>query len=180
MFVDLLSLADKPGQRSFRGYLLNMNELFERFVRAMFEKTTKNFTGLTTLKERHALDIERRVHIQPDVILRARSAQVAIDAKYKVTKIEAKHPDLYQLVTYCMALGLVGQGISVPEGILVYPASERQNAQELDKELNIITAKGPTSQLRISAIWLDLNSADLLNETEDRLLGIVSCLANNN
>jgi 5-methylcytosine-specific restriction enzyme subunit McrC len=175
MFVDLMSLTDRPGKRSFHGYLLNMNELFERFVRAMFEKTSKKFTGLTALKEEpHDLDIEGRVHIHPDVIVRTRSAQIAIDAKYKVTKSQAKHPDLYQVVAYCAALGLMGQGLTVPEGILVYPASERQNALELDKELRIITAKGRKSELRISAIWLDLDSADLLKATENRFLGVLT------
>jgi McrBC 5-methylcytosine restriction system component len=37
LFIDLLSISDKPGERMFNGYLLDMNKLFERFVISVFK-----------------------------------------------------------------------------------------------------------------------------------------------
>ena len=38
LFIDLLSISDQTGKTRFNGYLLGMNELFERFVRSMFAR----------------------------------------------------------------------------------------------------------------------------------------------
>jgi len=160
LFTDLMSLSDRPGKRYFSGYLLDMNELFERFVAAMFERAARTVPAVRVEYQRHHyLDMDRRVSIIPDLVLRGPDdAIVIVDAKYKRTKEQgrAKHPDLYQIITYCCtAFELVGQERNQTQGILVYPKSELTD--ELEGQLRIITRKGPSSELTVKVIWLDLN-----------------------
>jgi 5-methylcytosine-specific restriction endonuclease McrBC regulatory subunit McrC len=96
-----------------------------------------------------------------------------VDAKYKRTKgpDKAKHPDLYQVISYCVSLGLIGQASSAAQGVLVYPASER--GPELEGLLRVVTSKGPSSDLSIRVMWLDLDSQDLIGEARQAFTRIL-------
>ena len=85
---------------------------------------------------------------------------MAVDAKYKRTggAGQANHPDLYQVISYSTALGLVGQESTSAQGVLVYPVSE--HSAELDGCLRVITNKQRSSDLTIRVIWLDLGCED--------------------
>jgi 5-methylcytosine-specific restriction endonuclease McrBC regulatory subunit McrC len=179
LFIDLMSLSDRPGERYFSGYLLDMNALFERFVAAMFERAARTVPAVQVEYHRdHYLDIDRKVSIIPDLILRGPDdANVVVDTKYKRTKEQgrAQHPDLYQIIAYCTALGLVGPERNQAQGILVYPRSEWTD--ELEGELPIITRKGPSSELTVKVIWLDLDAENLVKETHDRFLKVLEDLS---
>jgi 5-methylcytosine-specific restriction enzyme subunit McrC len=162
LFIDLLSISDKPGETTFNGYLLDMNELFERFVISVF-KQAEGSVPVVSVKnhKKHHLDLDGSSGIEPDLTLEGPShSLVAVDAKYKRTKgpDKAKHPDLYQVISYCVSLGLIGQ-VSIPvQGILVYPRAE--SSPELEGVLRVITSKRPSSELSIRVICLDLDSQD--------------------
>jgi 5-methylcytosine-specific restriction endonuclease McrBC regulatory subunit McrC len=152
-----------------------MNELFERFVISVF-KRVEDSVPLVSVKDhkKHCLDIDNRVRIEPDLTLEGPSrALVAVDAKYKRTKGQekAKHPDLYQVISYCVSLGLIGQASTPVQGILVYPVSER--SPELEGPLRVITSKGPSSDLSIRVMWLDLDSQDLIAEAKQKFTRIL-------
>jgi 5-methylcytosine-specific restriction enzyme subunit McrC len=95
------SLLDKPGPRDASAFLLDMNDLFQRY--------------LTEQLRRRLLDVQERVRMRPDLVFkRGRDAVYVGDAKYKLTGSGLAHnPDFYQLLAYTTAMDL-------PEGVLVY------------------------------------------------------------
>jgi len=150
LFIDLLSISDKPGETTFNGYLLDMNKLFERFVISVF-KLAKESVPLISVKDHlsHHLDLDGCTGIVPDVTLEGPNrSMVAVDAKYKRTKGQEKamHPDLYEVISYCTALGLIGQASTQVQGIIVYPAAE--SSAELNGLLRVITSKRPSARPR--------------------------------
>jgi 5-methylcytosine-specific restriction endonuclease McrBC regulatory subunit McrC len=166
LFIDLLALSDSPGEITFYGYLLDMSELFERFVIAMFRKAGE-IVPLVAVKDHqsYALDLGNKIGINPDLTLEGPNrSMVAVDAKYKRTigDGKAKHPDLYQIIAYCTALGLVSQQETPVQGILVYPVSE--SSYELADTLRVITTKKPSSELSIRTVWLDLHAEDVVGD----------------
>jgi 5-methylcytosine-specific restriction enzyme subunit McrC len=175
LFIDLLSISDKPGETTFNGYLLDMNELFERFVISVF-KRAKESVPLVSVTDHmsHHLDLDRSTGIVPDLTLEGPNrSMVAVDAKYKRTKGQekAKHPDLYQVISYCLALGSIGQASTPVQGILVYPAGEI--SAELNGLLRVITSKSPSSELSIQVIWLDLDSQDVVQNAKQTFTRIL-------
>lgn len=175
LFIDLLSISDKPGETTFNGYLLDMNKLFERFVISVFKRAEES-VPLVSVKDHksHHLDLDRSTDIVPDLTLEGPNrSMVAVDAKYKQTKGQekAKHPDLYQVISYCVAMGLIGLASTPVQGILVYPAAER--SPELEGLLRVITSKRPSSELSIRFIWLDLDSQDLVGDAKQTFTRIL-------
>jgi 5-methylcytosine-specific restriction endonuclease McrBC regulatory subunit McrC len=164
-FIDLLSLSDKSGSRPFHAYLLDMNVLFERFVISIFERA-QTFVPLVAVQHHksYPLTTNGTLQVCPDVTLKGpNNLQIAVDAKYKRTNGNtAKHPDLYQVVSYCTSLGLIGQDATPMQGILVYPSDQRTS--ELDGVLKVITSKGGSSELSIRVLWLDLASENVVSE----------------
>jgi len=181
LFVDMMSLSEKPGKRRFSGFLLNMNVLFERFVISMFQRASRTVIGVSAKpQEWRYLTMDGRLRLRPDLLLNRRSGPtIPLDAKYKNTKgpDKAKHPDLYQIIAYCSALGAIGEQKSSPQGILVYPRSEVADEAELTAELDIITRQGRQSELRIAVLGLDLRSPEVIKDTEKRFLEILRCVS---
>jgi len=168
LFIDLLSISDEPGETTFNGYLLDMNRLFERFVISVFENAGESVSLVAVRPQQcHSLDLDHRTGIVPDLTLEGPSGSImAVDAKYKRTEApgQAKHPDLYQVISYCVALGLIAQTATPVQGILVYPRVER--SPELEGILRIITNKRPSSELSIRVIWLNLDCQDPVGDAE--------------
>jgi len=176
LFIDLLSLSDETGDFEYDGFLLDMNLLFERFVAAMFQRAAQDRPEINVrYQPTFPFDVSKSVKIEPDLVIEGPKGQrLPIDAKYKRTQgAKAKHPDLYQIVSYCTALGLINapRNPDSPHGILIYPVHERAN--DLPDELNVITALDGSSQLQIRIEWLDLASKDLLTDTLDRFSNIL-------
>lgn len=110
-----LTLQDIVGEMQASSFMLDMNELFERFVT---ERLQQILRGRLEVKGQHRdrLDEERTVAIRPDLVFRtAGSPRFVADIKYKLTGEDAsgRHPDYYQLLAYTTALDL-------PEGALIY------------------------------------------------------------
>ncbi len=100
------------GRRPFPAFCLDVGRLFEAFVAHL---VTDGLPDARVTAQRAApLDRDRQVWLHPDlVVARAGRAVVVLDTKYKHAAPDSA--DLYQLATYCQALG-------VPHGVLVYPA----------------------------------------------------------
>ena len=110
-----LTLQDTFGELEASSFMLDMNELFERFVT---ERLRRALRGRLDIKDQHFshLDESREVAIRPDLLFRlAGSDRFVADIKYKLTGDSAGGPnaDLYQLLAYTTALDL-------PEGMLIY------------------------------------------------------------
>jgi len=110
-----LTLRDDIGGTQASAFMLDMNELFERFVT---ERLTRALRGKLEVKSQHddRLDTNEAVTIRPDLVFQtAGKPRFVADIKYKLTSDTAIGPnaDLYQLLAYTTAL-------NVPEGLLIY------------------------------------------------------------
>ena len=110
-----LTLQDAVGETQASSFMLDMNELFERFVT---ERLRRALRGRLDVKDQHRDKLDERgtVAIRPDLLFRSGgSARFIADIKYKLTDDAAggRHPDYYQLLAYTTALDL-------PEGVLIY------------------------------------------------------------
>ncbi len=110
-----LTLQDAVGETQASSFMLDMNELFERFVT---ERLRRELRGRLEVKGQHQdrLDEGRTVTIKPDLVFRtAGFPRFVADIKYKLTDEAAggRNADYYQLLAYTTALDL-------PEGVLIY------------------------------------------------------------
>ena len=110
-----LTLQDAVGETQASSFMLDMNELFERFVT---ERLRRALWGRLDVKDQHRdrLDEESHVKIRPDLVFSSQGfPRFVADIKYKLTGEDAsgRHPDYYQLLAYTTALDL-------PEGVLIY------------------------------------------------------------
>ena len=110
-----LTLQDDIGVTQASSFMVDMNELFERFVT---ERLRRALRSRLDIKAQHNgnLDEERSVTIRPDLLFSAKgSPRFVADIKYKLTDDTAagRAADYYQLLAYTTALDL-------PEGVLIY------------------------------------------------------------
>ncbi len=111
------------GQVRAAGFLVDMNRVFEGFVR----RAVREELGLVERdfpdRSRAFLDQAKRIRLRPDLTWwRAGRYAFVGDAKYKrVHHAQVPNADLYQLLAYTTALDL-------PGGILIYAKGERDPA----------------------------------------------------
>ena len=115
LVLENLTLQDDIGATQASSFMLDMNDLFERFVT---ERLRRALRGRLDVKDQHrdTLDDERTVAIRPDLVFRASNTpRFVADIKYKLTDEAAggRNADYYQLLAYTTALDL-------PEGVLIY------------------------------------------------------------
>ena len=116
LLLDNLTLVDRRGGTTAASFMVNMNDLFERFVTERLRRALQG--RLVVEGQTHdTLDIEKKVRIRPDLRFRhPRTGSVTYvgDIKYKLTAdATARSADYYQLLAYTTALNL-------PEGVLIY------------------------------------------------------------
>ena len=110
-----LTLQDVVGTTQASSFMLDMNELFERFVTERLRRALRSHLDV---KSQHSdnLDEDGTVAIQPDLLFSLGGApKFVADIKYKLTDDAAggRAADYYQLLAYTTAL-------DVPEGVLIY------------------------------------------------------------
>ena len=136
------SLRDQTGKTLGISFTVDMNTLFERFVEKIIgREARKARLQLVAQAPRH---LSTDVPMRPDLVLRAGGLDLAVgDAKYK--EPDDRRPpneDLYQLLAYCVSLGLT-------RGLLIYSG-------ELDTQYLVQRA----------GITLEATSVDLTGKTE--------------
>ncbi len=146
-----LTLRDAVGETQASSFMLDMNELFERFVT---ERLRRALRGRLDVKDQHRdrLDEERTVAIKPDLLFRSGgSSRFVADIKYKLTDDAAagRHPDYYQLLAYTTALDL-------SEGVLIYCLdANRPDDPDLDHNGSPVRSSGslePTAPAGTAAV----------------------------
>jgi len=119
--AELILAEQSPDLRSgsgaqLPGIAIDLETVFEAFLAAALNQAART-RGLrcTAQDTHHRLDAARRIAIRPDVTLyRDAQPSTVLDAKYKASDRKPGHrEDLYQITSYCTALGL-------PTGHLVY------------------------------------------------------------
>jgi 5-methylcytosine-specific restriction enzyme subunit McrC len=126
----LLALADlvlagsgvehRVGGVDTHGFTLRMEWVFERLVEQIFDECCGGPGLRLAAQARWHLDTGARLTIKPDLVVRRGTTHIAVaDTKYKLLDDSGKFPnaDAYQLVTYCLRLGL-------PVGHLIYAAAD--------------------------------------------------------
>lgn len=126
----LLALADlvlagngvehRVGEVETHGFTLRMEWVFERLVEQIFDERCSSIGLRLAAQARWRLDTEDRLMIKPDLVVRRGAVHIAVaDTKYKLLDDSGRFPnaDSYQLVTYCLRLGL-------PVGHLIYAAAD--------------------------------------------------------
>jgi len=116
LLLDNLTLVDRRGGTTAASFMVNMNDLFERFVT---ERLRRALQGRLVVEgqTRYYLDVEREVRLRPDLRFQhpvSGSVTYVGDIKYKLTAdAAARSADYYQLLAYTTAFDL-------PEGVLIY------------------------------------------------------------
>ncbi len=137
LLFDALGIDDlfAPGETRSFSFLLNMNQLFERFVTRVVEQVLPAAPYRVT-SHIHFRSVVWNVSTQrpyttiiPDVVVEQRGVpdcRVAIDAKYKLYDERGfDQSDIYQTFLYAFALG-AGAAERVPTSLLLYPATAEE------------------------------------------------------
>ena len=118
LVLENLTLIDRSGRWTTVSFMVDMNDLFERFVT---ERLRRALRGRLTVRGQHSthLGTGDTVRMRPDLVFERRGRTVYVgDIKYKLTESgEARNPDYYQMLAYTTALGL-------NEGVLIYCHAE--------------------------------------------------------
>ena len=137
LLFDALGIDDlfAPGEAQSFSFLLNMNQLFERFVTRVVEQVLPaaryRVTSQSPFKSVVWNVSSQRPYtsIIPDVVVERRGesdCRVAIDAKYKLYDERGfDQGDIYQTFLYAFALGATASG-GVPTSLLLYPATAEE------------------------------------------------------
>ncbi|MDE0369488.1 MAG: hypothetical protein OXI84_05025 [bacterium] len=157
LLLDHLTLVDRRGGTTAASFMVNMNDLFERFVT---ERLRRALQGRLLVEDqtRDYLDIEKKVRIRPDLRFRdPRSGSVTYvgDIKYKLTEdAVARSADYYQLLAYTTALDL-------PEGVLIYcQADGGRPARE-------VTVRHAGKRLHVRSLNLRGSPSEVASEIEN-------------
>lgn len=153
-----------PGDIRLGGFLVDMAKVYEDFVTAALTEAFRSHGGWCRAQDRHHLDVDDRIAMRPDLVWYLDGAPaVVLDAKYKAEK-PAGFPDadLYQMLAYCIALGL-------PDGHLVYA---KGNALEVGHEV-----RGVGVFIHAHTVDLDTQPAELLRQVDDLARRVVATAA---
>jgi 5-methylcytosine-specific restriction enzyme subunit McrC len=120
-------------------FLVDMNEVFERFVRQALRITL----GATAREfpdrpPQHHLDERDVVPLRPDLTLLSTDRPIWIgDAKYKRLPVGGyRNADLYQVLAYCIRFGLAS-------GMLIYASADGVGAED-----HVVRMSGKTLRVR--------------------------------
>ena len=136
------------------GFLMDMNRVFEGFVR----RALREELGLAERdfpdRSRAFLDQAKRIRLRPDLTWQREGRCVFVgDAKYKrVHHAQVPNADLYQMLAYTTALDL-------PGGLLIYAKGER------DPAINEVRNAG--KRLEVFALDLAGEPATILKQISD-------------
>jgi 5-methylcytosine-specific restriction enzyme subunit McrC len=121
LIVTTAGLEAQAGGEDASAFVVDMNAVFERFVRAALrEQLRLDAKAFPAASRGHSLylDTRRFVRLEPDLSWwEAGRCVFAGDCKYKRTVGTVPNADIFQMLAYLTALQL-------PEGLLIYAAGE--------------------------------------------------------
>jgi 5-methylcytosine-specific restriction enzyme subunit McrC len=132
--LDGFSPEHTAGGLRIDGFLFEMNKLFEDFVTTALREAFQGTDRLCRLQDPHHLDEAHAIRMRPDLVLYGPDSapQAVADAKYKAEKPNGyPDADLYQMLAYCTALGLL-------EGHLVYAKGNAPHAAHRIRHTGIV------------------------------------------
>lgn len=136
-----LTMLDTPGPASAPSFMVDMNDLFQRFVTERLRHALRGRLDVIDEPTVH-LGEGRRVSMQPDLEFRHPGGAVSYvgDVKYKqAVGSRARSSDYYQLLAYTTAMDL-------PEGTLIYCRRQGDAGQQT------VTVKNAGKRLVVHAI----------------------------
>lgn len=109
-----------PGGAPLRSFMIDMPDLFERFVTEWLRRELRP-PGDYALRPRRRHSLGRRYWFIPDVVIedRASRPRIVLDMKYK---LQIRREDLNQVIAYATEVGC-------QEAVLVYPSGAQGPAQ---------------------------------------------------
>jgi 5-methylcytosine-specific restriction enzyme subunit McrC len=143
LFLNGFSLSEQVGDSPFDGFVMDMNLLFERFIALMLEQ---EFSGGWQLDRQESFDLFRghAMKIRPDLLLTHHGLRAMVgDTKYKRRKGIDGGDDYYQMIAYCIVLGL-------GNAMLIYP----RHLVDIDQRLTVWG-----SDIRIHETSIDLRES---------------------
>ncbi len=189
-----LTLQDQHGDTTASAFMLDMNDLFERFVT---ERLRHKLAGRLEVEgqKRSKLDTAESVTIRPDLSFRRDGRRVGVaDIKYKLrdtdepvevdpgdvsdsvdsnseiasAAVRATHADYYQLLAYTTALDL-------PGGTLIYCVDAESSMASRPSQLTKSTIEVKHTGKRLSVVGVDLSGSpadiqDQITALADHLL----------
>lgn len=138
-----LTLTDARGAVAASSFMVNMNDLFQRFVTERLRRALRG--RLEVIDEPTVyLGHGRQVAMQPDLMFRQTggAAHLVGDIKYKLTEdSRGRSSDYYQLLAYTTAMDL-------PRGILIYCRGQG------DADRRTLTVRNAGTQLTLRSVDL--------------------------
>jgi 5-methylcytosine-specific restriction enzyme subunit McrC len=112
--LGLVDLRGKPEGTAANAFLLDMNDLFQRFLADRLRRELRGRLDVIDEPSKK-LGTHGEIDMRPDLVFRYDDRDVYVgDAKYKLTDTgQGRTGDYYQLLAYTTAMDL-------PEGVLVY------------------------------------------------------------
>jgi len=154
--IVLRNQSAEPGQdeATATAFVVSMPKVFEDFVTVALTSALNQYPGETVAQYVSHLDVGKSIEIRPDVVhLSGGSPAAVFDAKYKLEDNASGYPnaDVYQMLSYCTALGLA-------QGWLVYGQGTTNGPRQI-----------MNTKVEIVYYPLDLTSSppDLLSQIQD-------------
>jgi 5-methylcytosine-specific restriction enzyme subunit McrC len=141
------TLRDETGTAVGTSFTVDMNALFEKFVEEVVAEEA--WRRGWELEPQFRVGLTERVRMKPDLVLLREGEPVAVaDAKYVELDEGWPHANVYQLLAYCVALGL-------PRGLLIYASQRKPEVQRV---------RGSGTELEIVGIDMSKPSDSLVEE----------------
>lgn len=141
-------IDNKKGRFNFFNFLIDINSLFEKFIRNVLDKFKPS--EYFVQKREKIYNSENLFKLKPDIIIKKYDKIVlALDCKFKS---KVKREDKFQIVTY-------GNFFNFDKGVLIYP----QNVSNIDPMLvktNPIKINQQGREFRILIKLIDLEKLD--------------------
>lgn len=155
LLLSNLSLVDVGGHTAASSFMVDMNDLFQRFMTDRLRRALRGSLDVIDEPTVH-LGVGHRVPMKPDLVLRGADGRLRYvgDLKYKLASdARARSSDYYQLLAYTSAMDL-------PEGVLVY-------CRRLgDPEQATVTVRNSGKRLVVRAINLAGSPSDVEDEVQ--------------
>lgn len=156
LLLDNLTLVDRRGATTAASFMVNMNDLFERFVTERLIRALQGRLLVESQRDDH-LDVGEEVSIKPDLRFRdpaSGSITYVGDIKYKVAAdARGRAADYYQLLAYTTALDL-------PEGLLIYCRTDG------GKPAGEVTVRNSRKRLHLRAVDLSGSPSEVSRQIE--------------